>query len=236
MNRIIGGFCLHFLATYGELHFMLNMISISVNAFCNPAFEVGNDQFARCTWNAVNEVLSWPLKFWYTLWRIGVHMFFTISPEKTECELRSEERGDHAKSLLLDMILPLNKYSSAFMVSFAVWDVASSCWNHRESKCRSCWPYNIAYKKSNILWYCFCAIITVVSYFKPQWTNYPVCTDSAPCVSTVKWTLTDFILRFTTPCPAVLWIDVSIQIKMGFVTESNVVYPCVVIVHFFLKM
>ena len=43
-------------------------------------------------------------------------------------------------------------------------------------------------------------------FFKPQWTNYPVCTDSAPrCTfSNVKWTLIDFIGRFTTPSPAVL--------------------------------
>ena len=74
--------------------------------------------------------------------------------------------------------------------------------------------------------------------FNPQWTNYLVCTDSAPCctfISTVKWTLIDFIRRFTTPWSAVLWSDVSIQLKVGFVIGPNVLNSFVFSIHFFLK-
>ena len=46
---------------------MLNKISISVDAFSNPALEVDND-----TWIVVNEFRNWHLEFLYSLWRTGM--------------------------------------------------------------------------------------------------------------------------------------------------------------------
>ena len=106
------------------------------------------------------------LKFWCTLWRIGVHIFLTIFLEKESRTLRSAERGDYTKSLLFDMIPQLNIFSSFLMVSFAMWCVAPSCWNLCDSKCRSCWPCNKAYKESNIFRYRSCVIATVVYVFQ----------------------------------------------------------------------
>ena len=74
MKRIIGSFFSHFRVAYAKLNSMLNINSILVDAFSNPALEVGNNPVARCTWNVENGVLNWPLKF-CTLCGVLVYTF-----------------------------------------------------------------------------------------------------------------------------------------------------------------
>ena len=149
--------------------------------------------------------------------------------------MRSGDRWDHTKSFLLNIILPLNISSSFLMVSFAVWGCRTVLLKPLRFKMHILLTLQQSTKEVQCPSISYLSnLISRVMFFKSHWTNYPVCTDSAQCCTfnTVKWTRIDFIRRFNTPCPAVLWIDVSIHLKVGFNTEPNVVYLCIIIVHF----
>ena len=121
-----------------------------------------------------------------TLCGVLVYTFYLQCYQRTKSRvLRSGEPGDHTKSFHLDMILPFFKIPQDLI---------------RHVRCRTVLlkpqrfkikifltqQQNIKgvyYPSISFLYNCNSRVI----FFKPQWTNYPGCTDSAPCCNLALW-------------------------------------------------